>query len=367
MRFNEARFDWFLRKAGYFLAQEHFDDSERLYKVALAAKFRRVAESLREGHGGVLDLFLQAVRSKENNLMNWRDTAELGAWCKTAPDEVRRFLADLWGESEPSIERLESASATLANAGISQPAAQLTVVSTLLMAISPFDHPPVRTQPFVRLFKELGVEGFSSSEPLSVRYRSALEILDRIMEAAPGVFQDRLDVQGVLWCIHADEWAEAIPAGPEPDPVESAVDEAVLRAHPEWRGLPETMRLRLCRSRNGQGWFREQLWLTWDGCSVTDCKVRELVEAVHIKPWTECTDNEKLDPASGLLLQSTLHKGFNAGLISFRDDGRVRVSKKLPAGELEKIGLNRRARLRPPLSTEAARFLSEHRKSKFRP
>ena len=59
------------------------------------------------------------------------------------------------------------------------------------------------------------------------------------------------------------------------------------------------------------------------------------LEASHIKPWADSNDSERLDPNNGLLLTASLHKLFDAGLISFEDSGKMLVSSKLSQSERE--------------------------------
>ena len=87
-----------------------------------------------------------------------------------------------------------------------------------------------------------------------------------------------------------------------------------------------TERASLIRSRRGQGAFREHLIRLWRGrCCVTGVSTRELLRASHIKPWRDSNNAERLDPFNGLLLAVNYDAAFDAGLISFRDDGQVMV------------------------------------------
>lgn len=51
--------------------------------------------------------------------------------------------------------------------------------------------------------------------------------------------------------------------------------------------------------------------------------------ASHIKPYKRCNTQEAYDPNNGLLLSLNIDKLFDAGLISFEDDGKIIISKRL--------------------------------------
>jgi hypothetical protein len=73
-------------------------------------------------------------------------------------------------------------------------------------------------------------------------------------------------------------------------------------------------------ARLGQGKFRAgviEAWKIGEKCPLTKIDVRELLVASHIKPWSECNDEERLDPANGLLLATHVDKLFDKHLISF--------------------------------------------------
>lgn len=60
-----------------------------------------------------------------------------------------------------------------------------------------------------------------------------------------------------------------------------------------------------------------------------------------MKPWADCTsDAERLDVHNGLLLAAHLDAALDAGLITFADDGRMRVSAALGAGDRARLGLD---------------------------
>jgi predicted restriction endonuclease len=71
-----------------------------------------------------------------------------------------------------------------------------------------------------------------------------------------------------------------------------------------------------------------------------------LLRASHIVPWSECSDAQRLDVHNGLLLSALWDAAFDNGLVSFDDDGAVRVSAALGESARQALGV---ARV-PPLS-----------------
>lgn len=104
--------------------------------------------------------------------------------------------------------------------------------------------------------------------------------------------------------------------------------------------LEETTRTALIDARLGQGRFRKELLRIWDGaCAVTGCRVEAILHASHCKPWRASDNAERLDPNNGLLLVANLDALFDAGLITFGDDGSMQVASRVPSKERQTLGL----------------------------
>jgi len=107
--------------------------------------------------------------------------------------------------------------------------------------------------------------------------------------------------------------------------------------------LPQTTEVeRLTVERVGQSLFRQALLEYWNGrCPLTCITDPALVRASHIVPWAECeSDALRLDVHNGLLLSALWDAAFDAGLISFADDGAVLRSPNLTAEAAAALGLN---------------------------
>ena len=145
-----------------------------------------------------------------------------------------------------------------------------------------------------------------------------------------------------------------------PNPLQDIEEHADEIAH-----LEETERRALIQSRIGQGRFREAVIRLWGGCSVTGVKTLEILRASHIKPWRDCTNEERLDPYNGLLLVPNLDALFDAGLITFGEEGGLVVSKAVSREDRGLLGLESEMRLRK-LPQRSMDYLDHHRKNVFR-
>lgn len=119
-------------------------------------------------------------------------------------------------------------------------------------------------------------------------------------------------------------------------------------------------------ARRGQGRFRDDVLSLWNkACSVTGLDCQAALRASHVKPWHKASSREKLDPRNGLILSATLDALFDAGLISFQDDGTMLVSSRLSKPQRELLGLPMSLLARP--SAELRRYLQHHRSDEFKP
>jgi HNH endonuclease len=128
------------------------------------------------------------------------------------------------------------------------------------------------------------------------------------------------------------------------------------------RSISETTRKALIDARRGQGAFRKDLDKRWnDACAVTNCSIRDVLRASHIKPWKKSSNDERLDPENGLLLLANIDILFEKGFVSFDDDGRMLISAELSAKDRRLLGLPKNLRRKPDLGEKA--YLVHHRRT----
>lgn len=122
-----------------------------------------------------------------------------------------------------------------------------------------------------------------------------------------------------------------------------------------------TERTGLVTTRVGQGAYRKSIIYRWDcKCAVTGFDKLEVLIASHIVPWSEATDNERLDVDNGLLLSPTYDALFDRHLISFENDGKIILSDKIDHNAYKKIGISGIERIKN-LSINNHIYLGRHR------
>ena len=132
-------------------------------------------------------------------------------------------------------------------------------------------------------------------------------------------------------------------------------------------GARTTERAAEVAQRVGQDIFRAGLFELWGGaCAVTGLSQAPLLRASHAKPWADATDEERLDPYNGFLLAPHLDALFDAGLVSFADDGAILFSPQLAPDTLDILALVPALHLRLPPSPRHLPYLAYHRNHVFK-
>lgn len=114
------------------------------------------------------------------------------------------------------------------------------------------------------------------------------------------------------------------------------------------KNMPQTTEAEcLAVRRVGQNLFRQALLDYWNGrCPMTGITDEALLRASHIVAWADCESDElRLDVHNGLMLSALWDAAFDAGLVSFADDGRVLASTRLTASASAALGIEASVRL----------------------
>ena len=124
-------------------------------------------------------------------------------------------------------------------------------------------------------------------------------------------------------------------------------------------------------TRVNQQYFRNTLLTNYQHrCCLTGLAIEPLLVASHIKPWSASDPRtERLLASNGLLLNAFHDKAFDQGLITFDDDLRLIVSRRVKHGPVSDAWLFafRGQRIERPLVMPPAReFLEYHRDVVFK-
>jgi 5-methylcytosine-specific restriction protein A len=123
----------------------------------------------------------------------------------------------------------------------------------------------------------------------------------------------------------------------------------------------KTERKGLVTSRVGQGAYRKRIIYRWDGeCAVTGFSKLSVLIASHIVPWSDSTDNERLDVNNGILLSPTYDALFDRELITFENNGKIILSDKIETKAFEKIGVSGTEKIKS-FSSGNFNYLERHR------
>lgn len=133
----------------------------------------------------------------------------------------------------------------------------------------------------------------------------------------------------------------------------------VSETDPEKRTEIET----LIKARQGQGSFRQKLLKLYPICPLTDLDVQSLLIASHIKPWSVCNNNERLDPFNGLMLAPNIDRLFDKGLITFDTNGTIKISPKIDPGNQKRLGIFPDMQLK--IEPESEKYFEYHRNHVF--
>ena len=129
-------------------------------------------------------------------------------------------------------------------------------------------------------------------------------------------------------------------------------------------GLENTERIAEVLSRRGQGLYRRLLMQYWDNkCAVTGCDLPSALRASHAMPWAECTEaKQRINKYNCFLLNANLDALFDKGLVTFDDDGCIKISKTISKENKKALGINENMQLRKKLDTKHLEFLHYHQK-----
>ena len=106
----------------------------------------------------------------------------------------------------------------------------------------------------------------------------------------------------------------------EREPAEEIGADSIVVPEPEWRHV-------IAKVRVGQGAFRFMVTEAYHrGCAVTADHTLPVLEAAHIKPFSEHGPHLV---SNGLLLRADLHKLFDEGYMTVTPDYHIEVSKAL--------------------------------------
>ena len=193
-----------------------FEAAERTYKIEIAEKLEAARQAVAAGSEDWLDLLKKAF-GKPNNLTPWQLSDSFLKWSERAPDAASVAVKAIWDPAQNVNDSIHDFVAKVpkdASRGM-----YLALASFLIMARDVRQYPNYRQSPFTKAFQLTGYDPPAVAARSEELYEHALQFLDRVLQetSARGLkLRDRLDAQGVIWCITKDK-AEEKPIADWPE------------------------------------------------------------------------------------------------------------------------------------------------------
>ncbi|OON98840.1 MAG: hypothetical protein ATN35_03330 [Epulopiscium sp. Nele67-Bin004] len=131
------------------------------------------------------------------------------------------------------------------------------------------------------------------------------------------------------------------------------------------KSISSTDKQAIIIARQGQGLFRNKILNKFSKCIITDIETPTLLIASHIKPWRDANNTERLSEENGLLLSILYDKLFDKGYITFSENTKLVISKKLSESDRNIINFETNKSYIPNCSSAMKSNLEYHRKKIF--
>jgi len=113
------------------------------------------------------------------------------------------------------------------------------------------------------------------------------------------------------------------------------------------------------KKRKGQAKFRRDLLSLTNECEICGVNDEKLLIAGHIKSWEDSDNRERLDTNNGLVLCAIHDKLFDKGLISFSNDGNIKISPDLSKKNKDILRLSSKISIK--LNARKKQYMKYHR------
>lgn len=319
------------------------------YKLAIFVKASDILETKKWNGFSADEIIKHAIRAmniSENNLVHWQQKTLFADKLKADPESGSGLLYKLFctDNDEESLEDLAEFFGR-----------RYDLLAYLFFIKDPDQYYPCRPRAFKSAFESLGIdtECFNRFDyDHYVRYNDALRELAAVYSA----YADHISVIDA----HSFAWIIGNYKDVRHYIFETEHEESTdLTKKKEKKG---TVNVRLNQSE-----FRRKLIEYWDGaCAITGCTQTDILIASHTKPWKACELNsESASVYNGFLLTPNLDALFDAGYISFDDNGSIMISSDISDKNLEQLGVSENMRLRW-IDKRHIPFFEYHRNNVFK-
>ena len=197
----DGNWDEFVKWAARFYKEPNFQADERHYKVKVADHLRDAKKAVEEDTAGWIDA-LQRAFGPPNNLTAWQMNDKFLRWVKSNRADARDALISIW--SDISERRIADFLQRLPNQQIGGKGTRLSLASFLQMAADEYRLPFYKPTPVKLGYKLAGYAGPDEAADEVETYDHFLAFLDTFVAEAEErglLVTDRLDAQGLVWCV----------------------------------------------------------------------------------------------------------------------------------------------------------------------
>ena len=207
-----AGWDGFFEWATLFYAMEDFDQEERDYKFRAVEPLIHSLELLSTGGEWLPELRRGFTNTSSNIVSFWVYTPFL-AWANENPDSAAKVMSELWTSSNvEGPTRIDSFGDLLPSDVLPGKGSRCNLAAFLLGAIDPIGWPNYRVTASKTAYELTRTPMPAPDYSLGERYGHALDFFDEVVRQAQergipsrdrpnGLSMDRLDAQGLMWCV----------------------------------------------------------------------------------------------------------------------------------------------------------------------
>lgn len=367
-----------------FRTRGSFLEKEEGYKLDLYYRIHNSIEAFdwnidQIGTGRIASDFGQVLKGK-NNLVGHYQLTGLKDMLSDQDMRVKveRVIYDIYkNDAVPDEEAFEKACEIFGR--------KYDLISFLFFVKDKSKYLPVRSYFFEKGLKQLGIEYELDSMCSWNNYEGLIYIISDIQKQLEKHLPTNdeeitlLDAQSFLWIVQQDRFVNW-----NPDEKEKRDTEIIKRSYKEIRKnnrinkakeIDNTLdkfdikgkeREAIIKVRVNQGVFRERLLARYDRtCCLCGVNDEHLLIASHIKPWRDCSEDERLDVNNGFLLCPNHDRLFDYGLITFNEEGHIIISEKLSQKNQEYMLATNNTKKGIKLTEENKKYLEIHRNRYF--
>ncbi|MCH4007594.1 MAG: HNH endonuclease [Eubacterium sp.] len=301
--------------------------------------------------GEAAAMAIRAMNLQENNFVFHQQKTLFSDKMNADPVEGALMLYNFYCDKSSDEDSLEKMAAFFGR--------KYDIISYLFYLKDPDNYFPCRPTRFEKAFELLGMETKFFS---SCTYGNYTGFCNALKELATfySSYADHisaLDAHSFVWIISQYPEVKKFIFEKTVDEEDSDSDDSGTKKE----------HLTLVKARVNQTEFRMRLIDYWDGqCAVTGLGKTDLLIASHIKPWRDCTTNkESISKYNGLLLTPNLDALFDAGYITFDNEGSIVISPQLSEADKKILGITNEMKLKK-IAEGHRKFLEYHRTNIYR-